>query len=47
MTGYQTRIKLRHEIKIKEFQMNSVINFIAAKQINHGITNKFFDSSPK
>jgi hypothetical protein len=29
-----------------EFQMNSVSNTVAAKQINPKIINKFFDSSP-
>jgi hypothetical protein len=30
--------KLRHEIKIKEFQMNSVINSVTAKQVAFRIT---------
>jgi hypothetical protein len=40
MTGYQTGIKVRHG-------MNSVTNSMAGKQVILGITNEFFDSSPK
>jgi hypothetical protein len=47
MTGYHKGIKIRHEMKIMEFEMNSVTNFVAAKQVISGITNKFLDSSPK
>jgi hypothetical protein len=47
MTRYQKGVKLRHGIKIMEFQMNSITNFVAAKQIILGITNEFFDSSHK
>jgi hypothetical protein len=47
MTGYQTGIKVRHGMKIMEFQMNSITNSVAAKQITLEITNEFFNSSPK
>jgi hypothetical protein len=47
MAGYQKGIKVRHGMKIMEFQMNSVSNFVAAKQVIVGITNEFFDSRPK
>jgi hypothetical protein len=46
ITGYQTGIKLRHEMKSKEFQMNSISNFVAAKQVILEIINKFFNSIP-
>jgi hypothetical protein len=47
ITGYQTGIKVRHDMKIVEFQMNYVPNFIVAKQIIFKIINKFFNSSLK
>jgi hypothetical protein len=47
MTEYQIGIKVRHEIKTMEFEMNSVTNSMAAQQVILGITNEFFDSSPK
>jgi hypothetical protein len=47
MTGYQKGIKVRHGMKIMEFQMNSVTKSMAAKQVNPGNINEFFDSSPK
>jgi hypothetical protein len=30
-----------------EFQINSVFNFVVAKQVNHRIRNTFLDSRPK
>jgi hypothetical protein len=47
MTGYHIGIKIRHGIKIMEFEMNSVTNFVTAKQVISRITNEFLDSSPK
>jgi hypothetical protein len=47
MTGYHKGIKIRHGMKIMEFEMNSVANSVAAKQVISGITNEFLDSSPK
>jgi hypothetical protein len=47
MTGYPIGIKVRHEMKTMEFQMNSITNSVAAKQVNVIIINGFFDSSPK
>jgi hypothetical protein len=46
MTGYHKGIKIRHRIKIMEFEFN-VTNSVAAKQVISGITNEFLDSSPK
>jgi hypothetical protein len=43
ITGYQTWIKVRHEMKILEFQMNSVTNSMAPKQVILVIANQFFD----
>jgi hypothetical protein len=45
MTGYHIGIKIRHGIKILEFEMNSVINSVIAKQVISRITNEFLDSS--
>jgi hypothetical protein len=47
MTGYHIGIKIRHGMKIMEFEMNSVTNSVAAKQVISRITNEFLDSSPK
>jgi hypothetical protein len=47
MTGYQTGIKVRHGMKIMQFQINSITNSVAAKQVTLEITNEFFNSSPK
>jgi hypothetical protein len=47
MTGYPIGIKVRHEMKPIKFQMNSITNFMAAKQVIVRIINEFFDSSPK
>jgi hypothetical protein len=47
MTGYQIRIKDRHETKIMKFQINYVTNFVAAEQVVLRIRNKFFDSGLK
>jgi hypothetical protein len=47
MTGYHKDIKIRHEMKIMEFEMNSLTNFVAAKQVISKITNEFLDSSHK
>jgi hypothetical protein len=34
-------------MKTMKFEMNSVTNSVAAKQVILGITNEFFDLSPK
>jgi hypothetical protein len=47
MSGYHIGIKIRHGMKIMEFEMNSVTNSVAAKQVISRITNEFLDSSPK
>jgi hypothetical protein len=47
MTGYHKGIKIRHGMKIMEFEMNSITNSVAAKQVISGITNEFLDSSHK
>jgi hypothetical protein len=47
MTGHHKGIKVRRGMKIMEFKMNSVTNYVAAKQVIFGIINEFFDSSPK
>jgi hypothetical protein len=47
MTGYHKGIKIRHGIKIMEFEMNSITNSVAAKQVISEITNEFLDSSHK
>jgi hypothetical protein len=47
MTGYHIGIKIRHGMKIMEFEMNSVTNSVAAKQVIYGITNEILDSSRK
>jgi hypothetical protein len=36
-----------HGMEIVEFQVNFIINYVAAKQVILRITNDFFDSSPK
>jgi hypothetical protein len=47
MTGYHKGIKIRHGMKIMEFEMNSITNSVAAKQVISGIANEFLDSSHK
>jgi hypothetical protein len=47
MTGYPIGIKVRHEIKTIKFEMNSITNSVAAKQVFARIINEFFDSSSK
>jgi hypothetical protein len=47
MTGYPIGIKIRHGMKIMEFEMNSVTNSVATKQVISRIANEFLDSSPK
>jgi hypothetical protein len=44
-TQYVLRLGMRW--KTMEFQMNSITNSVAAKQVNVRIINEFFDSSPK
>jgi hypothetical protein len=46
MIMYQKGIKVRHGMKIKEFQINSISNSVAAKQVNPKIMYEFFDFSP-
>jgi hypothetical protein len=41
MTQYPNGIKVRHGIKIMEFQMNFITNSMAAKQVILGITMNF------
>jgi hypothetical protein len=45
--GYQIGIKVRHGMKITEFQIKSVTNFVAVKQAILGTTNDFFNYNPK
>jgi hypothetical protein len=48
MRGYPIGIMVRHEIrKTMKFQMNSITNSMAAKQVIVRIINEFFDSSLK
>jgi hypothetical protein len=47
ITGYPIGIKVRHEMKPMEFQMNSIINSVTAKQVIVRIINEFIDSSPQ
>jgi hypothetical protein len=48
MIEYPIDIKIRHKTKkTMELQINSIINYVAVKQINVRIINEFFDSSPK
>jgi hypothetical protein len=47
MTRYPIGIKVRHEIKTMKFEMISITNSVAAKQVIVRIKNKFFDSCLK
>jgi hypothetical protein len=47
MTRYQKGIKVRHGMKIMEFQINSVSKSMTAKHVNLEIINEFFDFIPK
>jgi hypothetical protein len=40
MRGYQTRIKVRHQVKIMKFQINNIPNFICGSQTNNFLNHK-------
>jgi hypothetical protein len=47
MIGYPINVKIRHETKNHEFQINSITKSVAAKQVFVRIIINFFDCSPK